>query len=79
MDFPVSQDTWERKVNRNLSISVIGDDLDEQDYADWADWLEDFQDILGYNILGGYGTLVARLDDLASGTDSFFYSILNGG
>lgn len=77
-NFPVSQDTWARKVNRDLSIDEIGDDLDQADYNDWAIWLEAFQNVLGYNILGGYGTLVERLNDATSLDDNFFYSLLMG-
>lgn len=77
-NFPVSQDTWARKTDRNLAIGELGDDIMAQDYTDFAQWLEDFQNILGYNILGVYGTLVERLDDTPTTSVSLVFSMIGG-
>lgn len=77
-NFPASKDTWTPKIDRDLTIPVTGDRIVKGWYNDWKIWIEAFQDTMGYNILGGYGTLVERLDDVPSESDAFVYSLLGG-
>lgn len=66
-NFPVSKDTWVRKINRNLAIGEVGDDLDQADFNDWADWLEKLQDTLGVNFIQGYASLKLKLASMIVG------------
>lgn len=78
VNYPTSKDTWTRKVNRDLSIGQIGDELDEEDFNTWADWVEALQDTLGLLINGGYSSVADRLDDMPTNTKSLIFSLLGG-
>lgn len=69
MAYPVNKETFRRVVNQDLP-TVEGDIVDEDDQNLPADFLERLQDTLGYSILGGYGSVKARLDGMQTLIDA---------
>lgn len=67
MAYPDTKETFRRVENQDLP-DVDGDIVDEDDHNLPVDFLERLQDVLGLDILGGFGSVKLRLDDLTTKT-----------
>lgn len=71
MAFPADKETWRRVVGKDLPLGELGDTIIANDHNDYAVFLEALQDTLGISIVGGYGSVKLRLDDLSTAAESF--------
>lgn len=78
VNYPVSKDTWAPKVDRDLSIGVVGDKVNKTWFNNWQEWIEALQDTLGLSILGGYSSVKDRLDDMPTEAEASLWALVGG-
>ena len=79
MAFPADKETWVRKQGKDLVHGILGDVIEASDFNDYATFLENLQDTLGITIIGGYGSVKARLDATATLDSTFVLTQLTRG
>lgn len=76
MAYPVDKETFETYVDRDLATGELGTRIEADDMNELRGCVERIEDAIGYNFLAGYSDLAERIDNLATQTSAFLWSLM---